>query len=550
MIQSHNRRAFLLSAGSAALLAACGSGENGRQSRIASRPGEMLLNLGNGAEPLSLDPHHAQGNWEANVIGDLIVGLLTEDADGNPVAGAATSWEESEDGNSWRFHLRDHLWSDGQPVTADDFVYAWRRILDPKTASSYAYFLYLIKNAAAVNTGKMPLTALGVTAPDARTLVIELEHPVPYLLQFMTHMTTYPVPRHVVETKGDAWVKPGSYVGNGPYLLTEWDSNDHITLLRNPKFYDVANVKIERTIYYPTTDYSAALKRLRAGELDIQNRMPAQQIDWLRANMPETLHLKPVLSTEYLVANQTLKPFADARVREALSLAIDRETIVNRIGKVGEPPAYNVVPPGIANYPGGAFVAFRSMPFPARVQRAQTLMRQAGYGQDNLLRTSLIIRSAAPTARRVPVAIQQMWKQIYVDAQILQLDAAIFYARIQTGDFEIANPGWIADFNDPITFLDLLRSGNVNNYGHYNKPEYDRLLDAANVELDLNKRGHLLAQAEQIALNDNAWMPISFSVEGALVRPYVKGWRDTPTDVHRTRWMWIDEAARATTVAV
>ena len=550
MIQWQTRRAFLLSAGSAALLAGCGQNQTARQNRSGTRTGEVVLNHGNGAEPLSLDPHHVQGSWEINILGDLMMGLLTEDAAANPIPGAAIKWEQSQDGTSWKFTLRDHLWSDGQPVTAEDFVYSWRRMLDPKTAASYAYFLYLLKNGKAVNTGAMPVTALGVTAPDAKTLVVELEHPVPYLLQFMTHSTTYPVPRHLVEAKGDAWVKPGTYVGNGAYVLTEWESNDHITLVKNKKFFDAATVKIDSVIYLPTVDYVAALKRMRAGELDIQDRMPAQQIDWLRANMPEVLHLKPILSTEYLVANQTLRVFADARVREALNLAIDRETIVNRIDKVGEPAAYHIVPPGIANYPGGPHLGFQSMPMRQRLGRAQDLMRQAGYGPNNLLRTSLIIRSAAPTARRVPVAVQQMWKQIFIDAQILQLDASIFYDRIQTGDFEIANPGWIADYNDPITFLELLRTGNANNYGHYSNAEYDRLLERADSELDLARRGALLAQAEQMALNDNAWMPISFGVEGALVRPYVKGWQDTATDLHRTRWMWIDEAARAKTVLV
>jgi oligopeptide transport system substrate-binding protein len=548
IMRRQSRRSFLVSAGSATLLTACGQGATSKQSQSGARPGEMVLNRGNGAEPLSLDPHHVQGNWEFNIVGDLIIGLMTESADGNPVPGAAIRWEQSEDGNSWQFRLRDHQWSDGTPVTAEDFVYAWRRMLDPKTASTYAYFLYLIKNGEAVNTGKMPLTALGVTAKDDRTLAVDLEHPVPYLLQFLTHNTTFPVPRHIVEAKGDAWVKPGSYVSNGPYTLAEWESNDHITLLKNPKFYDATNVKIERTIFYPTTDYVAALKRMRAGELDVQDRMPAQQIDWLRSNMRETLRLSPTLNTEYLTANLTLKQFADARVREALSLGVDRETIVNRIDKLGEVPAYNMVPPGTANYPGGVFLNFKSMPFPDRLKRAQMLMRQVGYGPDNLLRTSLIIRSAAPTARRVPVAIQQMWKQIYVDAQILQLDAAIFYDHIQTGDFEIANPAWGADYNDPTTFLDLLRTGNPNNYGRYSNPNYDRVLDAADSELDLTKRGRLLAEAEEIALKDNVWIPINFWVAGNLVRPYLKSWNNNPADIHRTRWMSIDETERAAIV--
>src|SRR5258708_3865505 len=549
MIGNPTRRAFLTSVGGAALLAACGQNETTKQAQsgpaATAQPGEVVLNRGNAAEPLSIDPHHAQGNWEANIIGDLLVGLTTEDADGNPIPGAAERWEESEAGKTWTFHLRDHQWSDGRPVTAQDFLYAWRRILDPKTASTYAYFLYLIKNAEAVNTGKMPGTELGAKSPDDKTLIVELEHPVPFLLQFMTHMTTYGVQGHGVEGKGDAWTKAGSYVGNGPYVLSEWNPNDHITLVKNPKFYDAANVKIDRAIFYPTTDYEAALKRFRAGELDVQDRLPAPQIDWLRANMPETLHLDPILATEYLTVNQSRKPFEDVRVREALSLAVDRETIVNKIDKVGEPPAYGIVPPGIANYPGGIVLSFKSMPFPERLKRAQELMRQAGFGPDKLLRTSLMIRSAATTARRVPVAVQQMWKQIYVDAQILQLDAAIFYNRVQTGDFDIANPGWIGDYNDASNFLDLLRTGNANNYGHYHSEPYEKLLDEASIELDLIKRGQLLAQAEAIALKDNAWIPISFSVSGGLVRPYVTGWDKNLADVHRTRWLSIDQSARA-----
>lgn len=543
-MRTQTRRSFLISAGSAALLASCGQSPG--QNRFAARPGEVVFNRGNAAEPGTLDPHHAQAEWEDDVMGDMLIGLTTYDARSKPIAGAAERWEQSADGKTWTFYLRDHVWSDGARVSADDFVFSWRRILDPKTASVYGYFLYPLKNAQAVNTGKMPVESLGVRASDAKTLIVELEHPLPYFLQIVSHMTMYPVPRHVVLAKGDAWTKPGNYVGNGPYTLTEWASNDHITIVKNPKFYDAGNVHIDRVIFYPTTDYPAALKRLRAGELDIQERMPQQQINWLRANMPGLLRLKPILSIEYLVMNMTMKPFDDPRVREALTLSVDRETIVNKIDHVGEPPAYNMVPPGTANYPGGVFLDFKSMPFPDRLKRAQMLMQQAGYGPDNILRTSLMIRSAAPTSRRMPVAVQQMWKQIYVDAQILQLDGAIFLDRLPTGDFELANPGWLGDYDDATTFLDLLRKDNANNYGHYNNPAYDSLLDQANNELDLEKRGDLLAQAESIALKDNAWIPLNFNISGQLVRPYVKGWEDNLLNFQRTRWISIDEKARAT----
>jgi oligopeptide transport system substrate-binding protein len=554
MSEVRTRRAFLASVGGAALLAACGQGgpaqQGGAGAAASARPGEVVLTRGNAAEPLSLDPHHAQSVWENNIIGDLIVGLTTEAADGEPLPGAADKWESSEDGKTWTFHLRDHLWSDGMPVTAQDFVYSWRRILDPKTASQYAYYLYLIKNAEGVNNGKMPLTALGATASDDKTLVVELEHPAPYLLEYLMHYTMSPVPRHIIEAMGDAWSKPGNYVGNGPFTLAEWSSNDHVTLVKNPKFYDAANVRIDRVIFYPTTDYGAALKRFRAGELDEQDRMPAQEIDWIRANMPETLRLDPVLVTEFLTCNMTRKPFDDVRVREALSLALDRETIVNKINKVGEPPAYGMIPPATANYPGGVVLNFKDMPFPERVKRARELMRQAGYGPDKFLRTSLLVRSAAPDRRRIPVAMQQMWAQIYVDAQILQLDASIFYNSIQTGDFEIANPGWNADFNDASTFLDLLRKDNPNNWAHYDSPDFNRFLNEAGVETDLARRGALLAQAEATALKDHAWIPIYFWVSGVLVRPYIKGWLKNADDTHRTRWLSIDEAARAKTARV
>ena len=184
-------------------------------------PGLVVFNHGNAAEPASLDPHHAQGTWEDRIIGDLLMGLTTESATGEPIPGAAERWETSADGLTWTFHLRDHQWSDGEPVKADDFVFAWRHILDPKTASPYAYYLNLIKNGEAVNTGKMPGTALGVSAPDDKTLLVQLEHPAPYLIQYLTHYTTFPLPRHVVEAKGDAWARPGNYVGNGAFVLKE-----------------------------------------------------------------------------------------------------------------------------------------------------------------------------------------------------------------------------------------------------------------------------------------------------------------------------------------
>jgi len=394
----------------------------------------------------------------------------------------------------------------------------------------------------------MPVTELGVAAPDDKTFVVTLEHPAPYLLQFMTHVSTFPLPRHVVEAKGDAWTRAGSYVVNGAFNLKEWVPNDHVMLEKNPKFYDAANVKIDREMFYPTTDYVAALKRFRAGELDMQERLPSLEIDFIRANLADSLRNTPVLTTEYLSANQTRKPFDDVRVREALNLAIDRETLTSKITRVGDVAAYGLVPPGIANYPGGVAFPFKSMPQPERIKRAQQLMQQAGFGPNNHLKTTLAIRSASADALRVPAAIQAMLKEAYIDAEISQNDGAVFYAKVQQGDFDIGMAAWGADFNDPTTFLDLLRKGNANNYARYSNPKYDALLDQASKEPDLTKRGEMLAKAEEIALNDYAIMPTFFWVSGHLVRPYVKGWEDNAGDSHRGRWMSIDEQARSATL--
>lgn len=540
----HSPRGLCAALGALLLLAGCG-----QNAGTGGAPGEMVFHRGNGAEPQSLDPHYAQGNWEDAIVGDLIIGLTTYDAQGNAIPGAAESWEVSDDGLTLTFHLREHSWSDGVPVTAEDFVYAWRRILDPLTAASYAYYLYPIKNAEAVNNGEMPGTALGITATDEQTLVVELEYLVPYFVEYMTHFTTFPVPKHVVETHGNAWGRPGNYVSNGPYTLAEWVPNDRVVLVRNPLFYDAENVRIDRVIFYPSSDYEAALRRFRAGELDVQSRLPTTQIDWLRENMPEVLDIRPVLVIEYYAMNRTREPFDDVRVREALSLALDRETITEQIVRVGNPPAYSIVPPGIANYPGTAELTFKDMPYPERVARAQMLIREAGFGPDNRLRTTLAVRSASAEARRIPAAVQQMWRDIYVDVEIVQSDAAVFYNSVQEHDFDIAIAGWVADFNDASNFLDLLRTGNSNNYGLYSNPEYDALLDQAKVEQNLEARGELLAQAEVIALEDHAWIPASFGVSTSLVHTYVEGWTNNVNDIHRTRWLSIDTEERTAAMA-
>jgi oligopeptide transport system substrate-binding protein len=541
-----NRRLAL--GGGAALMLGGGyffaRGQGGHASHAKPEPG--TFRVGNAAEPATLDPSMVDSVWEDWIVGDLMMGLTTEDAQARPIPGMAESWDISADGLTWTFQLRDAVWSDNVKLTAESFVYGWRRTLAPATASPYAYFLYVVKNAQAVNAGKMPGTELGIRALDARGLEVRLEHPAPYLVEMLTHTSMMPLPRHVIEAKGKNWTQPGNFVGNGAFTITEWTPNEHITAIKNPLFHDAANVKLERVIYYPTDDYGAALRRLRAGELDVQDRLPNEQIGWIRKNMPELIDPVPQLILDMIAVNLTKKPFDDIEVRTALNLAINREAITSRIVPVGYVPAYNVVPPGIANYPGGNSFDFQNMPYPARIAKAQNLMRQAGYGPERRLRTTYLLRStAAGSYRAVAAALQQMFSVIYVDISIVPADAPIFYGKIQEHDFEMAQPGWQADFDDASNFLDIFRSGSGNNWAVYNNPAFDKMLDAAQGDVDIQSRGKKLAAAEAILLKDQVAMPLFFWVSGNLVRPYVKGWGANPLDKHRSRWISIDEKARA-----
>jgi len=508
---------------------------------ITAAPASALtvLNRGNNGEIKSLDPHFIDGLNESNVDGDLLIGLLTMDPTAAPIAGAATGWSTSPDGLVWTFHLREHVWSDGRPVSAQDFVFAWQRLLDPRTGAAYAYNLWVVKNAHAISQGKLAPSALGVRAADDRTLIVTLEHPAPYLPELLTHDTTYPLPRHVLLAKGNAWSQPANFVGNGPYVPKEWIANDHITLVKNPKFYDAAHVRIDVVNYFPMADSNSGLRRFRTGELDTQTPIPLTQIDWLRKNMPAALHTKPFLGLSYISINMRRPPLNDRRVRRALNLAIDRETLTDKVLRLGEPPAYCMVPPNIANYPHGAALDFRAMPFAERLARAQWLMRQAGFGPDKHLH--LVFETFnEPNSKRVAAVTQSMLRQIWIDLDVSVADGAVHGRNMQQGNYDIGAASWFADFNDASNFLDLLRKDSGNNYGGYDNPAFDATLDAAQAEPDSGKRGLLLQKAEKMALDDYAWIPLRFRTTQDLVQPYVKGWIDNPRDFNRTRWLWID----------
>jgi oligopeptide transport system substrate-binding protein len=492
------------------------------------------LNRGNGGEPDSLDPAYAGTQWEDNIVGDLMVGLTTLDAGARPIPGMAARWEVSKDGLTWTFHLRAARWSDGAAVTAGDFIFAFRRLVDPATHSRYAANLWVLKNAAAISAGKAPPASLGAAAPKPDTLVLRLEHPAPYLPELLAHISASPVPSHLLAHGGKDWARPGRYVGNGPYTLKEWLPNDHITLVKNPRFADAAHVAFDTVIYYPTTDSAAALKRFRAHELDLQSPVSMADVGWVRANLPGVLKVTPSLAVTYVALN--MERLKDVRVRRALNLAIDRETITQKVLKLGEPAAYGIVPSGTANYPGGVAFDFRRKPQAARLAEAQGLMRQAGYGPGNRLALTYAT-TTGPDNRRLAAVLQAMLSQVYVRLTIRTADVPNHFRELRAHDYDLGLANWYADFNDASNFLDLLRSGVGNNYAGYRNPAFDRLMDKAAAEPDAARRGALLVQAEKTALADYPWIPLRFPAQTDLVAPGLKGWVANPRDLHRSRWL-------------
>ncbi|MEM9440184.1 MAG: peptide ABC transporter substrate-binding protein [Pseudomonadota bacterium] len=500
------------------------------------------LRVANAGEPDTLDPHHASGTWENRIIGDMFLGLTTEAADASVVPGAAESWTVSDDGLVYTFTLRDHNWSDGVPVTADDFVFAMRRLLAPETAAKYASILYTLKNAKALNEGAMDdMASLGVKAIDEKTLEITLEYPAPYFIEQLTHYTAFPIPKHKIEELGEDWVKPENIVSNGAYTVTEWVPNTHVKSVKNEAFYDAANVAIDTVTYFPAEERNAATKQFRAGEIDMQYDFASEQIDWLKENLPSETRISPYLGIYYYPINTSKPPFDNTDVRQALAMAIDRTAITDKVLKTGELPAYSFVPPNAGDYGEPAYVDWKDMAYEDRVAKARELLEGAGYGPDRPLELQLRYNTSE-NHKKVAIAAAAMWKAIGVQAELFNAEVKVHYNDLQQGNFEIARAGWIADYNDPQNFLYLMETDTGPlNYAEFSHADYDALMDEADVETDPAARNSLMRQAEAIAMTEMPNIPIYYYVSKNLVSTKIQGYVDNTKDIHRTRFLSLSE---------
>jgi oligopeptide transport system substrate-binding protein len=512
-------------------LAACSDGGEPRATvQVGGVSGTELaehqvIHWGNGADPDSLDPHKARGVTSSNVQRDLFEGLVNEAPNGDLIPGAAESWDISKDGKTYTFHLRENgRWSNGEPVTAGDFVYGMRRSVDPATLSEYSFILAPIRNAEEVTDGSIPPEELGVKAVDDLTLEIQLANPTPYFLGLMTHPSSYAVyPPNIAEF-GDRFTRPGNLVSNGAYQLVEAVVQSHIKLERNPYYWDNGSTTLDEVYFHSTEDQAAELKRYRAGELDVTYVIPKAQLPWIRENLPDELVIRPYLGSYYYGFNLTRPPFKDnLQLRRALALAIDRDIITKQITGAGEIPAFGWVPP-VAHY------AQQSMPEGAwsqaeREEEARRLYREAGYSAEKPLHVELMYNTQ-DDHRRIAVAIASMWRRVLgADTEIVNKEWKVFLdTRTQKRETEVFRAGWIGDYNDAYTFAEYaLSDTGLNDFG-YASEKYDSLVKRAAAELDLDQRAAYLQEAERVLLDDMPLIPIYFYVTAKMVKPWVVGY--------------------------
>jgi len=501
----------------------------------------MSLHRGNTAEPDSLDPHLTTSGYAGNIIFEMFVGLTTVDSKVNVIPGAAESWTVSSDGKTYTFKIRKGMqWSDGHAVTAEDFAYAFRRTMDPKTASRAAPLLYMIVGAREVNSGKAPLETLGVKAVDAATLEIKLLNPTPYFLELIVHRC-FPVPRWAIEKFGKDWTKPENIVVNGAFKIVEWTPQSRIKLARNPTFFAADTVRLDEVIYYPTEDQNSALQRYRADELDIILSFPPSQFEWLKENMPKDLTVTPNYGLLYYTFNTRKAPFNDPRVRNALAMTLDREMFVGKIMRSGEPAAYSLIPEVVRKGYVPPPSPWQGVPMAERIAKAKTLLADAGFGPDKPLKFTFRYNTD-DVQRRVALAATQVWKTLGVEAQLQNSDLNVLNADLRNGDYEVARYQWFAEYADPTSFLYLLESTSVgDNHSKYNNPAYDAAMQKVYAEADQAKRMSLMRDAEAIALKDSPITPINFYVGKLLAKPSIKGLDPNPRGIYLSRYMRIEK---------
>ncbi len=492
---------------------------------------KTVLRRANIAEPATLDPHRSEGVAANNILRDLYEGLVTEAADGELVPGTAKRWTVSDDGRRYTFELKETArWSNGDPVTAADFVAGFRRTVDPKTNSTYASMLAPLKNAALIIAGDAPVETLGIRALNEKTVEIELDQSTPYLLGLLLTPATYPLHRASFEAHGDSFVRPEFMVSNGAYRIKDWRVGDRLTAERNPAYWDNDNVAIDEVEYLPIEDAAVELNLFRAGEIDITSTVPSSQYAALRETYPDALHVNPLLGTYFLVLDTTQAPLADKRVRKALTMAVHREDISRVVLGSANPGAWSFVPDGIVGYSGYHY-PWRDEPREAQLATARELYAAAGYSQDKPLQIQLLYNTG-DNHRKLMVAVQEMIRQnLGAEVELINQEWKVMLQTRKDFDaWDLLRFGWNGDYQDAYNFLEIFQGNNPLNAAGWQNPAFDALLQDANEEQDLALRAKILRAAEAMLLEDYPMLPLYFYASKHLVSDRVTGFSATIMD--------------------
>ncbi|ENM5777136.1 oligopeptide ABC transporter substrate-binding protein OppA [Vibrio mimicus] len=524
MYKNKITQALLLSAGLAVATTSFSSLAANVPAGTKLAPVQELVR-GNGTEVASLDPHKTEGVPESNVIRDLLEGLVNQDANGNVVPGAAESWETT-DNKTFTFHIRkDAKWSNGDPVTAHDFVYSFQRAVDPATASPYSWYMEYtkMKNAKEIIAGEKDKSTLGIKAVDDKTLVVELESAVPYFVMMMGHTTVKPVHKATIEKFGEQWTKPENYVGNGAYALDKWVVNERLELKRNPQYWDDKNTVLNKVTYLPIENQVAEMNRFLSGEIQITNELPLEHFKRLKKEHPEAVQVQGQLCTYYYGFNTAKAPFDDVRVRQALSYAIDRDVISDAILGQGQKPAYFLTPEITAGF-SPEMPTYGKMTQKERIAEAKKLLEAAGYSKSNPLKFTLLYNTSE-NHKKIATAIQSMWKTaLGVDIALENQEWKTFLDTRRQGNFDATRAGWCGDYNEASSFLTLMLSSNSSNDSKYHNAEYDATLEKAMTSTSEEERQKLYADAEKLLARDMPIAPIYQYVRSRLVSPTVGGY--------------------------
>jgi oligopeptide transport system substrate-binding protein len=521
------------------LLAGCG----GRRTAVDEGVRTQVLHRGSGPDIADLDPHLATGAADYNVLSALFEGLVAEHpGDLRPVPGVAERWTVSDDERTYTFHLRsDARWSNGDPVTAQDFLDSWQRALTPSLAADNAGLMHVVRGAAAYHQGRTTdFREVGFFAPDARTVRVVLEHPTPHFLSLLQHWIWWPV--HLptlrrlgpVHERGNRWTRPETFVGNGPFVLEEWRVGQRFVVRRSPTYWDAARVRLSAIHLYPIEDVNAEERAFRAGQLHLTDAVPVTKIDAWRAQSPERLRVDPYLGTYFFRLNVADPFLRDVRVRRALGLTIDRTAIVERIMRGEQAPAGVLTPPGIAGYrpPAG---------FTLDPAAARALLAEAGFPGGRGAPVVDLIFHSSENHRAIAEALQEMWRrELGLDIRLTNMETKSALEARRARNYQILRSAWIADFADPVSFLSVWRGDGGNNHTGWSNPDFDRLLDEAARTPDADARHRSLQAAEALLLAEAPILPVFHYTHVFLIHPAVRGWLPNPLDHHPYKHVWLE----------